>query len=192
VIVVDVVDVVLVVKVVVVLVVRVVTLVVVLVVVSPQSGGTGFVAALHAAASALLTSLHVFVQGLSLPQAALHVLNSLAMSFLQSFLHAPWAGETVSAAPMSSTANPANHSTPAFMMDLGPEHRPSAGSASRTFDSQVSAATEDGRGQSPVEANRSNRQMIRSRAAPHRADATAVGLTAEVRSGAIDVHDVRG
>ena len=99
----------------VVLVVKVVTLVVVLVVVSPQSGGTGFVAALHAAASALLASLHVFVQGLSLPQAALHVVNSLAMSFLQSFLHAPWAGEAVSAAPMSSTAHPASHSTPAFM-----------------------------------------------------------------------------
>src|SRR2546425_7426501 len=94
--------------------------VVVVVVVSPQPGGVGFVAALHAATSDFFSSLHAFLQTLSLPQADLHALASATICFLQSLRHLARAGDAMSPAPTSSIANPTNQGTPAFMTDLGP------------------------------------------------------------------------
>jgi len=117
---VDVVVVVLVVVVAVLLILVVVeVLVVVVVVVSPQAGGVGLAAALHVATPAFLSSLHPFLQISSLPQALLHALKSLAMSFLQGLPQVARAGDAVNPAPTSSTTNPTNHRTPAFMMPRG-------------------------------------------------------------------------
>src|SRR5213594_3142289 len=112
-------DVVVLVVEVVVLVMEVLVEVVVVVVVSPQSGGVGFVAALHAATSDLFSSLHAFLQTLSLPQPDLHALASATICFLQSLRHLARAGDAVSPPPTSSIANPTDEGTPAFIMDLG-------------------------------------------------------------------------
>src|SRR5213592_849849 len=93
--------------------------VVVVVVVSPQSGCVGFVAALHAATSDVFSSLHAFLQTLSLPQPDLHALASATICFLQSLRHLARAGDAVSPPPTSSIANPTDEGTPAFIMDLG-------------------------------------------------------------------------
>src|SRR5436190_14968703 len=93
--------------------------VVVVVVVSPQSGGVGFGAALHAATSDVFSSLHAFLQTLSLPQPDLHALASATICFLQSLRHLARAGDAVSPPPTSSIANPTDEGTPAFIMDLG-------------------------------------------------------------------------
>src|SRR5437773_10336500 len=93
--------------------------VVVVVVVPPQSGGVGFVPALHAATSDVFSSLHAFLQTLSLPQPDLHALASATICFLQSLRHLARAGDAVSPPPTSSIANPTDEGTPAFIMDLG-------------------------------------------------------------------------
>src|SRR6266446_4632426 len=94
---------------------------------SPQLGGIGFVAALHAALSDFFSSLHAFLQTLSLQQPDLHALASATMCFLQSLRHLARAGDAVRPAPTSSIANPANQGTPAFRMALG------AGASSRRW-----------------------------------------------------------
>src|SRR5438046_10671946 len=74
----------------------VVASVVVVVVIRPQSGGVGLVAALHAFPLAFFSCLHAFLQALParrLRHADLHVLNSVAISCLQSLLHLARAGE---------------------------------------------------------------------------------------------------
>src|SRR5437016_7444224 len=96
-----------------------VDVVVLVVVVSPQSGGVGFVAALHAATSDVFSSLHAFLRTLSLPQPDLHALASATICFLQSLRHLARAGDAVSPPPTSSIANPTDEGTPAFIMDLG-------------------------------------------------------------------------